>query len=364
MGEMKSPSLPGEYIRVSSFGQRCFRYRSPIHVYFSFYTFTSTICSVEESESRKRMSAKVIAITKEQVGQRIDNFLLRELKGLPKSRIYRAIRKGEVRVNKKRVKAEYRVQDGDQVRIPPLHIKAATVPRKPSPELADMLENQIILEDKDLIIINKPSGLPVHGGTEISAGLIEMLRQMRPKCRYLELVHRLDRETSGCLLVAKKRSVLVELHRLLTNRQVKKQYLLLVKGRLPKGIKRITEPLLRSCLQSGERMVKTSPEGKSAVTVFSAIRYYPQTTLVLATPITGRTHQIRVHAVSMGYPIVGDNKYGDRAFNKLMRLKGLKRLFLHSASIGCDLQDKKIALCALLPQDLFQFLYRLNKEMN
>lgn len=301
------------------------------------------------------MIAKIIIITAEQTGQRIDNFLIAKLKGLPKSRIYRALRNGEVRVNKGRVKPLYRLQAADQIRIPPLNYETKQTSIKPSDRLVQELEQRIVIEDNELIIINKPSGLPVHGGTRVSAGLIEMLRMMRPTCRYLELVHRLDRETSGCLLIAKKRQCLVELHQLLTNRQVQKQYILLVKGRWQGGVRKVDAPLLKNCLKSGERIVRVDKNaGKPATTLFQPIRRFRGSTLLAAKPISGRTHQIRVHAALIGHPIAGDTKYGDKEFNQTMQKMGLTRLFLHAASIYCELpkRRRKIALSMPLPSGL------------
>ena len=300
------------------------------------------------------MKSKIITIKQEQAGQRIDNFLRSHLKGVPKSRIYRALRKGEVRVNKGRIDVSYRLQGDDQVRIPPLRMPD---PKEPIPtpiNLKQWIEQRILYEDSGLIVLNKPSGIPVHGGTGISMGLIEILRELRPKIPGLELIHRLDRDTSGCLLIAKKRRTLLEWHDLLTRRQVKKRYLMLVKGRWKGGSRRVEEPLLKNILQSGERVVKVDEEGKSAVTRFTPLKRYSDATLLAAEPVTGRTHQIRVHAASIGYPIAGDEKYGDNRFNRKMRENGLKRLFLHSVSISrlqfCD--DAFNGICAPLDDEL------------
>lgn len=310
------------------------------------------------------MAATIITVAYDQAGQRIDNFLFTRLKGLPKSRIYRALRKGEVRVNKGRVKAEYRVQANDQVRIPPINLSSSEKPIiRPSAALIEELQQRVLYEDKNVMVMNKPSGLPVHGGTRVSAGLIEMLRVMYPQQRFMELVHRLDRDTSGCLLIAKKRSALVELHRLLTERCVDKQYLALVKGQWHGGEVKVDVPLLKNSTQSGQRRVIVHQEGKPSLTLFQPLWRYKEATLVIAKPISGRTHQIRVHATHIGHPIAGDEKYGDDEFNKMLRLLGLHRLFLHSASITCKLRMPKlsIALCAPLEAKLQQVLAGLSR---
>ena len=303
------------------------------------------------------MSITPIQIDEAHAGQRLYNFLIGQLNGVPETRIYRAIRKGEVRVNKKRVRADYRLATGDIVRIPPVRKAEGKALPVLDQSLLVLLEMRILCEDSDLLIINKPSGLPAHGGSGVvRLGLIEALRVMRPKERMVELVHRLDRETSGCLVVAKKRSTLVALHALLTERKVNKQYLLLVKGHWQGGERRLEAPLQKNILQSGERMVKVSQEGKVAVTFFRPLKFFSDTTLLEARPLTGRTHQIRVHAVYAGHPIAGDEKYGDKSFNHEMRKRGLRRLFLHSAGIYCEWENKSLGVCAILDVDLINFL--------
>lgn len=309
-----------------------------------------------------KKNSKIISIDDNKVGQRIDNFLMTQLKGIPKSRIYRAIRKGEVRVNKGRVQADYRIQLGDEIRIPPLVSAEAKPISPPSKQLAETLEKHILLENQEIIIIDKPSGMPVHGGTQVSAGLIEMLRLMRPRQKSLELVHRLDKDTSGCLIIAKKHSVLVELHRLLTLQQMQKQYLLLVKGVWKGGARKVTAPLKKNYLSSGERIVVVSDQGKQATTLFKPLKIFKNCSLLLAKPLTGRTHQIRVHAKHIGFPIAGDPKYGDDYFNQEMKRFKLKRLFLHSASIECELTTpihQQIGICSRLPRELLHFLNKL-----
>lgn len=298
---------------------------------------------------------RLLQIDDLQIGKRIDNFLTTQLKGLPKSRLYRLLRKGEVRVNKKRVKPDYRLQLDDIVRIPPLRLGApapATLP--PSLSSQQILAKRILYEDKNILVINKPCGMAVHGGSGISFGVIETLRHARPQEKFLELVHRLDRDTSGCLMLAKKPSVLKELHELLRNGQVEKIYQALVKGCWPKQLHRVDAPLKKYQLQSGERMVSVDPDGKTAATEFRVIQRFTDMTLVEAKLLTGRTHQIRVHATHTGHPIAGDEKYGDKEFNKQLRAHGCKRLFLHATSLHFVLPSsgQEIAVTADLDHDL------------
>jgi 23S rRNA pseudouridine955/2504/2580 synthase len=295
-------------------------------------------------------------------GQRLDNFLLRELKGVPKSRIYRLLRKGEVRVNGKRVKPEYRVVDGDVVRIPPIRV-SEQVQQTASDGLKSLLTDAILLENDHFIVINKPAGMAVHGGSGISLGLIETLRQLRPEARFLELVHRLDRDTSGCLLVAKKPAALKYFHALLREEhQIDKVYVALVVGRWANRQKRVDAPLRKNELSSGERIVRVAADGKPSLTEFSVRERYGETaTLVEAKPITGRTHQIRVHAQFAGHPIVGDVKYADERCIELAEDIGLKRLFLHAEKLGFDWQDEAIVVSAPLPKALLDAIKQCKK---
>lgn len=273
-------------------------------------------------------------------GQRIDNFLLARLKGVPKTLVYRILRKGEVRVNKGRVKPEYRLNAGDMLRIPPIRTSEAGAPPVIAAGLLEHLEAAIVYEDNSLLVVNKPAGIAVHGGSGLSFGIIEAFRRLRPLCQELELIHRLDRDTSGLLMLAKKRSQLRHLHAALRNGQIDKGYMALVSGRWPASRKQVNAPLLRSNLRSGERMVEVNPAGKESLTQFHVLRRFGDfATLVHASPVTGRTHQIRVHALYAGHPIAGDEKYGDEAFSKTIRELGGKRLFLHAHYLKLLLAD-------------------------
>tara|TARA_B110000444_G_scaffold255059_1_gene288682 strand:+ start:182 stop:1135 length:954 start_codon:yes stop_codon:yes gene_type:complete len=301
-------------------------------------------------------------VDEHRAGQRIDNFLLRELKGVPKTRIYRALRKGEIRVNKGRAKASHRLQEGDLVRIPPLRANQQRQETLLSAGLQQHLEGSIVFEDSGLMVINKPSGLAVHGGSGLNYGLIEALRKIRPDNQFLELVHRLDRATSGCIMIAKKSSVLKDLHEKLRGVGIDKRYYALVAGHWPKHCKRVDAPLAKNILVSGERIVKIDINGKSSVTEFALVQRFEDCTLIEARPITGRTHQIRVHALQVGYPILGDEKYGDKSINQLYRKKGLKRLFLHAKSISLQYpEDKPLRVEAELDINLKQFLTKIGK---
>ena len=289
----------------------------------------------------------------EDAGQRIDNYLLRQLKGVPKSRIYRLLRKGEVRVNKGRIKPEYRVQSGDQVRIPPLR-QAERASSSPAEGLVSRIEAAILYEDERLLVLNKPAGVAVHGGSGIRHGVIEALRAARPTAPMLELVHRLDRDTSGCLVIAKKRSALRNLHQLLREGGMDKRYLALVQGDWPGATRTVTAPLNKNQLKGGERFVTVDAEGKAARTLFRPLTRFAGATLLDVELDTGRTHQIRVHGAHIGHPLAGDEKYGDPAFNKAMREMGLRRLFLHATALGFREPDREheVHVSAPLPDDL------------
>ncbi|HCK7310826.1 TPA: 23S rRNA pseudouridine(955/2504/2580) synthase RluC [Proteus mirabilis] len=275
-----------------------------------------------------------VTIDGDEAGQRIDNFLLARLKGVPKSMIYRIIRKGEVRVNKGRIKPEYKLAAGDSIRIPPVRVaekeEHAVLPKL---EKVSALAECILYEDEHVMLINKPSGTAVHGGSGLSFGVIEGLRALRPEARFLELVHRLDRDTSGVLLIAKKRSALRSLHEQLRLKQMQKDYLALVRGQWQSHTKVVQAPLLKNILQSGERVVKVSSEGKPSETRFKVEERFEFATLVKASPVTGRTHQIRVHTLHAGHPIAFDDRYGDRDFDTQLASTKLNRLFLHASSL-------------------------------
>lgn len=283
-------------------------------------------------DTKQNSKIKYCTIGAEQAGQRIDNYLIKILPGVPKSHVYKILRKGEIRVNKKRIKPEYRLQEQDEIRVPPIRI-ATKNQNVPLSKTANLLEKRIIYEDEQIIIINKPSGIASHGGSGINFGVIEIMRALRPNARFLELVHRLDRDTSGCMILAKKRSALVELHALLRTGKITKTYLALVKGSWESGKKMVNLPLVKNQLQSGERIVRVNKEGKEAITEFKLIKKFVQASLVEAILHTGKTHQIRVHTAYLGHPIAGDEKYGDKEFNKTLRHSGLKRLFLHAKTI-------------------------------
>ncbi len=305
---------------------------------------------------------RLLTISPEEADQRIDNYLLRQLKGVPRSRIYRILRRGEVRVNKGRVKAEYRLKAGDQVRVPPVRTAAPVPVSGAGSGAGDRLEQRIIYEDERLIVINKPSGMAVHGGSGLSFGVIEALRAARPGAHFLELVHRLDRETSGCLLIAKKRSELRMLHALLREGGIDKRYLALVRGRWNLGTRTITAPLAKNQMRGGERIVTVdADDGKAADSRFKPVEIYAQATLMEIELGTGRTHQIRVHAAHVNYPLAGDDKYGDDDFNKTLRDTGLRRLFLHAHSLAFTDPNtgRCIAVSAPLPPELRAVLDRL-----
>lgn len=279
-----------------------------------------------------KTEVKFVDIDADMAGQRIDNFLRNQLKQIPKSMVYRILRKGEVRVNKKRVKAEYKLQAGDIVRIPPVRISAEedAAPVSTKLDKVSELEHCIIFEDDSMLILNKPSGTAVHGGSGLKFGAIEALRALRPQARFLELVHRIDRDTSGILLVAKKRSALRHLQAQFREKTVQKYYFALVMGEWKSSCKVVKAPLLKNEVNS---IVRVNPNGKASETRFKVLEKFQEATLIQASPITGRTHQIRVHAQYTGHPIAWDDRYGDRRFDAYTGKVGLDRLFLHAANI-------------------------------
>ena len=316
---------------------------------------------MSESEE-KRPAVRYLTVDENYSGQRLDNFLNRELKGVPRTRLYKALRKGEIRVNKGRVKPDYRLVAGDMVRIPPLRTPAPSDPPTIPRYWAEQLQQRVVYEDGTLLVVDKPSGLAVHGGSGLNFGMIECLRQLRPEDRYLELVHRLDRDTSGLIMVARKPAVLRELHRQLREDKVDKRYLALVAGKWPRSLKRVEAPLQKNVLQSGERMVRVAKEGKPSITDFSVVERFENATLVEAKPVTGRTHQIRVHALHAGFPLLGDPKYGSEKGEKLCQLAELKRLFLHARSLRFRLPEiGRLELDAPLDPELESALNKLRK---
>ena len=303
-------------------------------------------------------------------GQRIDNFLAKTLKGVPKSHIYRILRSGEVRVNKGRIDASYKLALGDVVRVPPIRVAASEKEVMNAPATA-VLEKTIIFEDDALLVIDKPAGLAVHGGSGVSRGVIEQLRLERPKAKFLELVHRLDRETSGVLLLAKKRAALVALHEMIRNNQTDKRYLMLVAGEWTEKKKRVILDLQKYVLPNGERRVNVVTdkskdkygEAQVSETIFYLKQRFAGFSLLEAQLVTGRTHQLRVQLAHLGFPIAGDDKYGDFALNKSLQKKGLKRMFLHSAETNLrhPVSGEKLRLVAPLPVELQRFIEKLER---
>ena len=302
------------------------------------------------------VEVKWLTVDEESAGQRLDNFLIRHLKGVPKTHVYRIIRSGEVRVNKGRVSADTRIETGDVVRLPPVRIseKVAEKAARPAPGR----EFPLLLEDDALMAIDKPSGVAVHGGSGVSFGVIEQLRQARPLAKLLELVHRLDRETSGILLVAKKRSALKHLQDQFRERETGKTYLALVQGSWPEKLKVIDSALHKFLLPDGERRVKVTsnedPDGMRSITLVKVAERLVGCTLLEVTIKTGRTHQIRVHLASQGHPIAGDDKYGDFEWNKVLQKQGLKRMFLHAwrLQFSHPATGKRVELKSNLPSEL------------
>ena len=316
-------------------------------------------------------SVSLITVAEHEAGQRLDNYLIKILKGVPKSHIHRIIRAGEVRLNKKRCKPDSRIQTGDLLRIPPVRTAEKQRSSENRAQAVPAREFTIIYEDDALLVIDKPAGIAVHGGSGVSFGVIEQIRRARPEARYLELVHRLDKDTSGLLMIAKKRSALVKLHEAIRNDHPKKIYLALGVGRLPNDRFHVKLPLFKYTGAQGEKMVRVSEDGQSAHTIFRVLNRFSDgllhqvglsdLTFVEATLKTGRTHQIRVHLQSQQCPIAGDERYGDYQANKRLQKLGLKRMFLHAAELHLDhpLTGEKLILKAPLPQDLAQFVLML-----
>jgi 23S rRNA pseudouridine955/2504/2580 synthase len=304
-----------------------------------------------------REGVRHVQVGEEHAGVRLDNFLGRLLDGVPRSRLYRVIRRGEVRVNGGRASPDTRLVVGDKVRVPPVHREAPDAPLKVPRSLVESVRSAILSEDERLIVLNKPAGIAVHGGSGVSFGLIEALRAARPQ-ETLELVHRLDRDTSGCLLVARKPQALRELHALMRAGQVDKGYLALLKGSWNLGRKRIDVPLATDLRVGGERTVRAQAGGKEAVSTFSPVQFFGKLASLVEVQLdTGRTHQIRVHAAYAGHPVAGDDKYGDADFNAQLREHGLGRMFLHSHRISFDWpRGGDFSASAPLPPDLAEVL--------
>ena len=308
---------------------------------------------------------KLVRVAEDRDGQRLDNFLLGQLKGAPRSLIYKLVRSGQVRINGKRAKPDSRLAGGDEVRIPPVKVDVPGEARPPPKSMVERLAASIVYEDKALLALNKPAGIAAHGGSGVSFGVIEGLRALRPG-EPLELVHRLDRDTSGVLVIAKKRSALLELQALMREGEDEeapnKQYLTLLVGRMPQGTMTVDQPLLRTVMQGGSRLVRVDPRGKPSVSHFKLIERRGGHSFCEVRIETGRTHQIRVHAAHLGHPVAGDDKYGDREVNKrLADQVGLNRLFLHAASMGFELcpHHTPYLINAPLADDLRAVLDRL-----
>jgi 23S rRNA pseudouridine955/2504/2580 synthase len=302
-------------------------------------------------------SATRLEVGEEAEGQRIDNFLLRIAKGVPKSHVYRILRSGEVRVNKGRISADYRLQSGDIVRIPPIRVSASADKPAAPPRTFD-----VVFEDDAMIVLDKPAGVAVHGGSGVSFGVIEQLRRARPEARFLELAHRLDRETSGLLIVAKKRSALTRLHDMFRDGGISKRYLALVKGRWRNALQHVRLPLHKYLTDEGERRVSVSDDGKDAHSIVRLVARWENFSLVEVELKTGRTHQIRVHLAHLGFPLAGDDKYGDFALNRDLQKAGLKRMFLHAARLAFKhpLTGAGLELDTPLPVELADFVARLD----
>ncbi len=320
---------------------------------------------VEASEEQGASKVVYVHAAEGDSGQRIDNFLIRILKDAPRTLVYRILRSGEVRVNSGRVKPDYRLVEGDRIRVPPVKLKPRDPPGTPSRSLRDLIAAAMLHEDRDLIVVNKPAGVSVHGGSGVSTGVIETLRALRPELKELELVHRLDRDTSGCLLIAKRRAALRNLHAQLREREMDKHYRALLLGRWPFGNKTISLPLLTNLKQGGERIVKVHENGQEAITHFKPLEQFGrQATLMDISIGTGRTHQIRVHAAHCGHPVAGDEKYGDREADAKLKSAGLRRMFLHAYRLSFERPDSGgvFNITAPLPEELELVLAKLRES--
>lgn len=303
----------------------------------------------------------MVEIDEDRAGQRLDNFLMSQLRGVPRTRVYRMVRSGEVRVNKGRKQAAYRLLEGDVVRIPPVRQAQADEVILPTNQV-EAFASWVLFEDSHLLAVNKPAGLAVHGGSGLNHGLIELARKARPELKHLELVHRLDRDTSGVILLAKRRSALRALHESLRTRTAHKTYWALVAGAWPARQQQVKLNLARDVLRSGERMASVNPEGKFSLTKMTILKKYEGATLLACQPVTGRTHQIRVHTQAIGHSILGDPKYGLDEDNRRWRERGLKRMFLHAAEIDIPWQEKRLKISAPLESSLSYLLETLDER--
>jgi 23S rRNA pseudouridine955/2504/2580 synthase len=294
---------------------------------------------------------RLLTAGEEDAGQRLDNFLFRTLKGVPKSHVYRLLRTGQVRVNKKRAKPDYRLEAGDELRLPPIRQEQKVDPGKPPHWQQEAMRAGILFEDERILVVNKPAGMAVHGGSGVSFGVIETLRVLRPESPGLELAHRLDRDTSGCLIVAKRRSAVRTLHAAFREGSVEKHYLALLAHVWQEGAREVDAPLEKNQLEGGERIVKVSREGKEAKSLFTPLQRFADSALADVHIFTGRTHQIRVHASYIGHPVGGDDKYGDREANKSLRASGLKRMFLHAHRLSFPHPETGERLSLIAPLD-------------
>jgi len=310
----------------------------------------------------QKTAVSLVEITAAQLDQRLDNFLLKQLGNMPRSRIYRIIRKGEVRVNKKRSKPDYKLQVGDQVRIPPVRLESESRDKsKPPRGLLTRLEQAIVFENEHILIINKPAGLAVHAGSGVDYGVIDAMRLLRP-ADDIELVHRLDRDTSGCLLLARHRQALLEMQVILQNRSINKKYNAVVRGSWPRELTEITHALKKIHLPNGERRMQVDGAGKQALSRFTVLHDGKLFSLIQVELVTGRTHQIRVHCQAEGHEIAGDDKYGDSGFNRAMRKRGIRRLMLHASSLELP-QGKytpEVVINAPLPAEFEQLFDRID----
>lgn len=326
--------------------------------------------NLQQNSQISETSSAILVVDEASEGQRIDNFLQKVLKGVPKSHVYRILRSGEVRVNKKRINADFRLSLEDEVRVPP--IRVSTIKSAPTTTVQEKFGDAIVYEDDAMLVINKPSGFAVHGGSGVSRGVIEQLRMERPQAKFLELVHRLDRDTSGVLMLAKKRSALVALHEAIRNNWMDKRYVMMVHGQWQEKKKHVTLDLQKYVTNSGERRVNvvTNPEkdkhneSQTSETIFYLTKQIGDYSLLEAKLITGRTHQLRVQLAHLGFPILGDDKYGDFSLNKALLKNGLKRMFLHSAetNIRHPISGEKLKLSAPLPEELKKFIHILESN--